>query len=276
LAQIRSNVYSAGGLYPLHSCNPYLVTHCHLSPTGWARHHLTGMKLCQIKGIPENMASQLPSNNVRDVCQDAAMFTAWTGHRLLDIMNIECGREELDKRQGLRETLTFSAETSQAGKPLKVGESLELRENDRNLKAAKADDTAVPEYLWDQALIHDLDPRRVLALWHLHEFALRWCRRHLQKEFLGWFFRQHGLARAPRTRSISNLRGWTGNFRRGINLKSEASKDWESGRDCVSHCSNASWWEWSGGSGPHFWRWNPCYRKVIRDGVPPWYRSTLP
>ncbi len=100
LAQIRSNVYSAGGLYPLHSCNPYLVTHCHLSPTGWARCHLTGMELCQIKGIPENMASRLPSNVVRDVCQDAAMFTAWTGHQLLDIMNIEGGREELDKRKG--------------------------------------------------------------------------------------------------------------------------------------------------------------------------------
>jgi hypothetical protein len=58
------------------------------------------MELCQIKGIPENMASRLPSNVVRDVCQDAAMFTAWTGHQLLDIMNIEGGREELDKRKG--------------------------------------------------------------------------------------------------------------------------------------------------------------------------------
>ncbi len=124
----------------------------------------------------------------------------------------------------------------------------------RNLKAAKNDDAPIPEYLWDQAIVPDGNPLKLGALSGLRTFALRWWCRHTTKEFLKWMRNKH----SPSLHS------------------SEYVRDLNAGRDCITRCCNASWWEWSGGSRPLFWRW-PCdYRTKIRDGLPLWTKVNMP
>ena len=85
-------------------------------------------------------------------------------------------------------------------------------------------------------------------------FALRWWKKHVTKEFLKWL-KQNSILNMP---------------------DNEYSKNIIAGRDCIARCSNSSWWEWDAGSRPLFWRWPEEYRKVIRDGLPPWIKGSMP
>jgi len=54
---------------------------------------------------------------------------------------------------------------------------------DRNARATKADDAAVPEHLWDRELTPTLDPRIINKIQCLRRFALRWWKYSLEHEF---------------------------------------------------------------------------------------------
>jgi hypothetical protein len=55
-----------------------------------------------------------------------------------------------------------------------------------------------------------------------------------------------------------------------------AVRDLEVGRDCLFRATHATWWGWSLGSTPFFWRWPPSCRELIRDGHPPWFTKEPP
>jgi hypothetical protein len=55
-----------------------------------------------------------------------------------------------------------------------------------------------------------------------------------------------------------------------------ATRDREMGRDCLVRASQASWWSWSFGSTPFFWRWPESCRILIRDGHEPWFTRDPP
>ena len=56
-------------------------------------------------------------------------------------------------------------------------------------------------------------------------------------------------------------------------MHSADTEDVEAGRDCLTRACDATWWDWSGGSRPFFWRWGKdCmvtgdFRKEARDGA---------
>ncbi len=41
-------------------------------------------------------------------------------------------------------------------------------------------------------------------------------------------------------------------------------------RECLTRASQATWWSWSGGSRPFFWRWPSEFLVELRDGFPFW------
>jgi hypothetical protein len=129
-----------------------------------------------------------------------------------------------------------------------------LERDPDHAKAAKNDDAPVPEYLWDDVVVPDGDLSKLKALPILHEFALRWWWRHTTKDFLRWFKCHHAS-------SMKNA---------------EYHRKKEAGSDCIHRCWNSSWWEWSSGSRPLFWRWPQDYRTIIRDGLPPWIKRAMP
>jgi hypothetical protein len=52
--------------------------------------------------------------------------------------------------------------------------------------------------------------------------------------------------------------------------------DWEADRDCIKRCSLSTWWDWDLRSKPLHWNWDPEYRLLIRDGVPPQFLNPPP
>ncbi len=48
------------------------------------------------------------------------------------------------------------------------------------------------------------------------------------------------------------------------------------GRDCVSRCSGADWWEWKAGSTLFFWRWPLVLQEAARDGFQVWWVKPQP
>jgi hypothetical protein len=102
--------------------------------------------------------------------------------------------------------------------------------------------------------VPDGDTEKIQALMLIRLFALRWWWRHTLKDFLTWFRSKYPIDHRTR----------------------EYLKDLNAGRECIKRCCDASWWDWSGGSRPLFWRWPQFYIPIIRDGLPPWIKGTMP
>ena len=56
----------------------------------------------------------------------------------------------------------------------------------------------------------------------------------------------------------------------------QEQRDFDEGLKAIKCASLASFWEWSEGSFPHFWRWQPEIHHDLRDGTPLWvFKSKL-
>jgi len=67
-------------------------------------------------------------------------------------------------------------------------EKVEDREK-RNYQSTRADNADIPIYLWDLILNPEEDQRKTEALNRIRSGVLRWCKRHLFREFVHWYFR---------------------------------------------------------------------------------------
>ena len=57
----------------------------------------------------------------------------------------------------------------------------------------------------------------------------------------------------------------------------ELKKDLLVGSEAVWRATQATWWNWDGGSTIYFWRWPTCYRSSVRDGAKAFvHRNKLP
>jgi hypothetical protein len=264
VVRITEGLYHSGGLYPLHAQQPRFVAPCFFSPTGWVRRRLTGKKMCLLKDVPEDVYKEMTSEHVSVVCQDEGLVPVRVILRVLDII----------MNDGYKPDHGDAVTPTTSDVPTVQSNILEASE-DRNKAAVKADDASVPKYLWDASLVPDLNLGGRKALVQLRALALRWWKCHVRKDFVSWFFQKHRTLQRFR-REVWTFDTWNSKFRAHLQSNPEARKDWAAGGDCVGRCCNASWWEWSDGSRPHFWRWCPEYRSQARDGVTPWVRRELP
>ena len=60
----------------------------------------------------------------------------------------------------------------------------------------------------------------------------------------------------------------------GVDL--ERDKDVAGVADCNGRASQASFWDWNGGSSPFFWRWQPAIQRDMRDGTKLFVKGPLP
>ncbi len=58
-------------------------------------------------------------------------------------------------------------------------------------------------------------------------------------------------------------------------MTADARTDLAAGRHCLHYCFNSTWWDWSSGSRPLFWRWPITYRVQIRDGIKLWHKGPI-
>ena len=149
-------------------------------------------------------------------------------------------------------------------------------------KATKADDAAIPIYIWNDRITSD--PGKVKALESFRCMGLRWWKRNLLRSFIRWLYSLDGPCRRLKRKGgrdwvywhrKDGRYHWISTGRRSYMkstraLWSIANGDMDAGRECVCRAANSTWWEWLDGSRPFFWKWKQDYRVTIRDGVAPW------
>ena len=142
-----------------------------------------------------------------------------------------------------------------------------------HLKAAKADDAAVPTLLWDNRCRRgspvmdanasdNLGGNSTLAAWARLLHALRvgalknWKRRVASSFWKWWSLNgQLRVTQDPRMHQCD----------------AEAP-----GLAALSHAVDASWWEWDRGSAPFFWRFPREWITLVCNGLPPRFTGTPP
>jgi hypothetical protein len=213
---------------------------------------------------------------------------------------------EAKKKAKLVATDATKAKVSQEA-TLGSGESRKVAGEDRDLKAVKADDAAVPVWLWNDAIIHGMteppnlrghsEKRIDEALETLRMFVLnRKFKLGVTRSFLAHLKNEHPeLQNAERIEvnvahegfgwkdgSVTIQYQWRPRFgkREYRNWWNQfwryADRDKAPGKDAVYRAAESSWWEWDQGSAPFYWRWPPAYRGTIRDGLEIWFSGEKP
>jgi hypothetical protein len=171
----------------------------------------------------------------------------------------------------------------------------------RDLKATKADDAAVPVWLWNDAIREGLveDPtvrghtegdidvalETIRELLLAKKFKLGVTRSFFdfvkgeypslsksERPCVVWEGSRYAwLSRGGRTVGKKLYRGWWQSF-----WTNTAAAEKFPGWDAVSRAAKSSWWDWDGGSAPFYWRWPGSYRHIIRDGLPIWFTGDPP
>jgi hypothetical protein len=104
----------------------------------------------------------------------------------------------------------------------------------------------------------------------LHNFQAKYGREALDtlRSFLLGRWRRRVQCSLSRFLCVKYGRDWWAN--------PIVTRDIEAGRDCIQKAANATWWDWSQGSTPFFWRRPPDVQPLVQDGHPPWFLSKPP
>ena len=148
------------------------------------------------------------------------------------------------------------------------------QDEERNLKAVKADNAEVPVSLWNDRIVRSTatEEQNTALETIRNKVMLRWYRRRVFKSYINYMIKTHG-------------KGWSMKLsasRCAHEVDTEIHKDGRVGMDALRRILNASWWSWKAGSTLLFWRWARENRREARDGtilpwkLPPFPRYVLP
>ena len=263
--QLRPNTFHGSGILPWTNRNCLVITPSVFSSTSWVRRRISDSEWASILNIPDFFFKQLLSGDRRSIIEDTSFVPLGVVLQLLDSFKSLIGKGHsheitTSKKARLEYESCIKFPTLPSESNMRMGETAvrngeTVNRDSRNTKATKNDDAEVPVYLWNEAIVQDGDPKKLSALDVIRHFALRWWRKHTTRDFLIWMKQEH-----PPNHMTSK----------------EFVKNRKAGADCLARCANSSWWEWSLGSRPLFWRWPREYRATIRDGVKLWIKGPLP
>ena len=137
----------------------------------------------------------------------------------------------------------------------------EIKDEDRNLKATKADDAEIPYHLWNDRILAKFGvqsftdtQRKIKALASIRKGALIYWKRKVANDFWTW---------------------WRLHKKQLDGQEQKASLD--AGLSAMQHVSLSSWWDWDAGSSPFFWRMpDRVWHVEMRDGVKPMWIGRPP
>jgi hypothetical protein len=207
--------------------------------------------------------------------------------------------DELEKEAELKEDSPAGGERSAADRS--------KGDEERDLKAVKADDAVVPVWLWNDAVSKGMKEAPSLrghstettdaALEVMRKFLLqRKFRLDVTRSFFSYLKNENPeLQQQERSAVIVGRDGlmwkdgevtakyqwrprfgkrdyhtWWNQFWR------YGAQDRAPGKDAIYRASDSSWWEWDEGSAPFYWRWPPAYQDTIRDGLDIWFSGEKP
>ena len=150
--------------------------------------------------------------------------------KLEDVAETSVELAEWDTSRMTEEETLFTPLDSEGGGSLNTEE----RREDRNLKATKSDDAAIPTYLWDDRVCERFGftsvadrTRAIKALNSIRKGALQYWKRLVASDYWRWW-------RCQRFDETTDER--------------ERTK--KSGLAALAHATQASWWDWDHGSSP--------------------------
>ena len=139
-------------------------------------------------------------------------------------------------------------------------------------KATKADESPVPDYIWNKFLI-DGAPNflgNVLRQEKGKDLLIRPAKSAFLK--IVFWMRQRMLSHWKR-KVIREMTRWYSVYGSGLKEKKIIRKRM---REVAYHVGWCSWWNWDRGSTLFFWRWPLMYLSEALYGVPPRFDSTPP
>ena len=269
MVELRPKVYHGAGLFPFKERSAHYIVPSVFTNTRWCRRRLTAEETLLSLDIGESIIAGLKSHQKATLCNDTWFIPSKTTLQILQgasrmLMGV-AGRSVLDEVSarpevslggctGVNPAISHPVDTE----PSRALTQSTADRQERTRKATKADDAEVPVYLWNDRIIKNASELQAKALDSFRKFCFRWWRKNICREFMGWYEKKHG--RPPAMDS---------------GMTDEAKKDLDAGRDCLTRCMNSTFWEWSAGSRPHFWRWPIDYQKQIRDGIPIWIKGEI-
>jgi hypothetical protein len=278
VTEVRPGTYHVSGLYPVSQGPCRIIAPCIYSPTGWVRQRLSERELCAVQDIFMEYFDLLSSKEIAELCR-GKVFPLKVALAVLGQIEVcevgSCTPDEsiFSTAKKIRTEGEGTAGTASAapGEVLGEGGATDFAEANlecgRKLKATKADDAQVPEYLWDNQLVPCGDPIKIDKLKLLRNFALRWSKNHLRRDFLRWFFLKYEeVSKRLKARQEGPYVVWIMELHTFLASNKEGRLDWEAGRDCVARFSESPWWEWGSGSRPHIWRWPIEYQQRFGTG----------
>ena len=215
-----------------------------------------------------------------------------------------------EKHRGTMERIRLAAE--EAARMSKFDPGGELIEAVKQ-EGQKADDAEVPKHLWDGMWLQSRlevgfeDMRKwkgnpwgqeevtkqprwrgALEVMRTKWLLLKW-RRNVTRTFWRWYYNSVWVGKKPPDKAVvcwsqkksgyvwsmdgpMIYRKWWMGAREGKNWGSIL----ESGKEAIERATNASWWEWLGGSSLFFWRWPCSHYRWAREGQPHFTTSELP
>ena len=183
------------------------------------------------------------------------------------------GPDEVGSAAGLVIKGPTMAADSESGYANKL-EREEDRAGTATDKATKADDAAVPVFLWNNRIQEGLE-----KIWNTDTAGNGISPLDFSNKVDQFRFR----------RALNKLRQgcltyWKKkvktDFEKWYQLKGEshphAKQVWIDGQAAVSKASQASWWNWDKGSSIFFWRWPTDYQEIVRVGLAPMFDTEAP
>lgn len=248
---------------------------CVFTSTGWVEHRLTPSEVLRCLDIPQGMDQKL----ILELGGDLSslwwkyVLKAVPGKTIMFVLKSLINKEEPDKFP----TKLTQIEVEMQYQVTISGDFITeaaTAEEERNLKAVKADNAEVPIKLWNNKIVRgDSNEKQDHALEIIRNtIMIRWYRRSVYKSFLSYMRKTHG-------------KGWTLKLIRARQQRmteSDIFKDGKVGTDALRRILGATWWSWEAGSTLLFWRWAMNIRKEARDGtifpwkIPPFPRYVLP
>jgi len=265
--------------------------------SGWVRRPLTDAEIASAYDIPELVAKKVLQIKVVDKALPFLYSAPGKVSQVVStlVANLWGESEDIPGSQSVVPRPIPAAQGVLLENPNRLVGGISERDDASNIanaqRAVREDDARVPVELWDQQVFRrdgpfgHIDYRPAvhgqLMAKVREELAMKVYGRNLSKSFFMYMRKAHGDDWAAQVKYTAPDRKVSRKRKRGRDLAASKQKEIEKdllliGLEGVARAVQSSWWDWSKGSTPFFWRWPKDIRKEVRDGVPVFVEGQLP
>ena len=289
----KERVFRAGDRVPVGQRNISVVAPCVFKQSGYTQRSLVVKELLEVFDVPIHLQSLITKfEDAEELLK--SIVTSVPGKIAMHVVRVTL--EQINNPEGeddniLTHELHEQSEDCLLGGHIdyadpKMVEWLHFDASDVNDEtAARSDDLGADVAQWDSYVVQHFDPKSEVE--DMEEVGIipkgksgcwKGCGPLIckGKEVTNQHTTLFNLLRTQLLRICK--RNLVRSFVR--HLEAEYGKDWyttesdqleldlEVGRDAITRFGKSTWWDWSGGSTLHFWRWHKQAMGIARDGIP--------